>query len=162
MDRKRFLDWAEHQLRFFVGEAVQVSILGHRRSAALDPMRDLFFEAHPDGTVVVGIETKDAALRERWAEIFRRTRQGSPPWPPGPPPEPVGHIELHTDAAGLRASLHFRWTFLGQNFLLEVPTAWAGLSWLLLTEPDQSTDSREIELPEPTGEPLELEWDTHA
>ncbi len=159
MDRERYFEWIEHQLRFFSGGGAELRSVGHRRSTRLDETRELFMEAHGDGTLVVGVETTHAEQRERWGEIFRRTRRGSPPWPPGPPPESIGAIELHTDDTSSKASLHFRWMFLGQNFLLELPTVSAGLSWLLLTEPSSKSHPREIELPEDPGEPMELDWD---
>lgn len=161
MDRQRYLDWAEHQLRFFAGADHAVIALGHRRSVQIESELELFLEAHPDGTIVVGIETEDEDRRSKWGETFRRTRRGSPPWPPGPPPESVGPIELTTDDRDQRARLHFRWMFLGQNFLLEVPNASAGMSWLLLAELEATPHPREITLPEVPEEPLEIEWDSN-
>lgn len=159
MDRRRYLEWAEHQLAFFARAGARVSSEGHRRSAALDGEQALVFEAHPDGSLSVGLESADEDRRARWAEVFRRTRGGQPPWPPGPPPDEVGKIELVTDPRGHLASLHFRWSFLGQDLRLALPAVVSCLSWLLLLEPSQDSPAAEIELPDEPGEPLEIEWD---
>lgn len=159
MDRRRYLEWAEHQLAFFAGGEESVAREGHRRSAPLDPERRLIFEAHPDGAMLVGLECADDDRRARWAETFRRTRAGQPPWPPGPPPEGVGPLELVTDPTGRRASLHYRWIFLGQDLRLALPQVVSCLSWLLLSEPSTDSPSHQIELPDEPAEPLEIEWD---
>lgn len=159
MDRERYLEWTAHQLEFFAVNRDSVTSLGHRRSARIDDDRELVFEAHPDGALLVAVETRDEDRRARWAELFRRARAGQPPWPPGPSPEEAGLIELASDATGRKASLHFRWTFLGQDFRLALPVVTTCLSWLLLCEPLADSPGQEIELPEDSGDPLEIEWD---